>query len=93
MTKIKITQLVWDSINVEHIKKKHTVTVAEVEDSIQQINAHKIGYAGRIFLIGRTGKRILAVLLKPQAQNKYYVVTARDADKKERKLLYENEKK
>lgn len=92
MTKIKTEQLVWDEQNTKHITK-HAVTVTEIEEAIQNSNAHKEGYSGRIFLIGRAGKRILAVLLAQEENKKYYVVTARDADKKERKLLYENEQK
>jgi uncharacterized DUF497 family protein len=92
MTKISITQLIWDAVNNEHIKK-HSVTPVEIEETIQNVNAHRKGYSGRIFLIGRAGKRILAILVKLKENKKYYVVTARDADKKERRLLYDNEKK
>jgi uncharacterized DUF497 family protein len=92
MTRIKITQLIWDEINSEHIKK-HNVTVVEAEEAIQNINAHREGRSRRIFLIGRSGKRILAILVKPKEDKKYYVITARDADKKERRLIYENENK
>ena len=92
MTRIKITRLIWDEWNTEHIKK-HNVTIAEVEEGIQNINAHREGYAGRVALIGRAGKRILALLVAPKENKTYYLVTVRDADKKERKLLYDNEKK
>ncbi len=92
MTKITITQLIWDEWNKEHIKK-HKVTIVEVEEAIQQVQAHRKGYAGRVALIGRSGKRILAILIAPQNNKLYYIVTVRDADRKERKLIYENEKK
>ena len=92
MTKIRIEQLIWDEFNTEHIKKHH-VTKEVVEEAIQNINTHKEGYSGRIILIGRVGKRILAILVAPEENKKYYPVTVRDADKKERKLLYDNEKK
>lgn len=91
MTRIKIEQLLWDEFNLNHVVK-HNVTKGEIEEAIQKINAHREGYLKRIFLIGRSGKRILSVLVKPKENKKYYIVTARDADKKERKLLYENEK-
>ena len=90
MTKIKISQLVWDEWNKEHIKK-HQVTIAEIEEGIQNVNAHRAGYSGRIILIGRAGKRVLAILVSPKKSKTYYTVTARDADKKERGLLYTNE--
>jgi uncharacterized DUF497 family protein len=92
MTKIKIDQLIWDEFNSKHIKK-HNVTKEEVQEAIQKVNAHRKGYAERIVIIGRAGKRILAILISPEGDKKYYVVTARDADKKERRLLYDNEKK
>lgn len=92
MTKIKISQLIWDTWNRKHIKK-HNVTVDEVIEGIQKVNAHREGYSGRIILIARVGTRILAILVSPKENKKYYLVTARDADKKERRLLYDNEKK
>lgn len=90
MTRIRITQLVWDKWNIEHIKK-HNVTQTETEKAISNVNAHKQGHSGRIVLIGKAGTRILAVILRKLESAKYYVVTARDADKKERRLLYEKE--
>ncbi len=90
MTKIKISQLIWDEWNTEHIKK-HNVTIAEVKEAIQNINAHRKGYAGRILLIGRAGKRTLAIVVAPKENSKYYPVTVRDADKKERRLVRDNE--
>lgn len=92
MTKIKIDQLIWDQWNLEHIKK-HNVLQQEVEEVIERVQAHRKGYSGRIFLIGRAGTRILAVLLEKEKDGKYYIVTARDADRKERKLLYAEENK
>jgi len=92
MTRIKISQLIWDDWNIKHIQK-HKVSVSEVELGIQNISAHRKGYSGRIVLIGRARKRILAILVKPKDNSKYYLVTVRDADRKERRLLYKNEQK
>jgi len=92
MTKLKITFLIWDKWNIEHIKK-HNVTTSEVEIAVQNVRAHRRGYLGRIILIGRSGKRILAILVSPKRNRKYYLVTVRDADKRERKMLYDKEKK
>ena len=92
MTRIKVTELEWDAWNLEHIKK-HGVSQVEVEEAITRVKAYRKGYEGRVVLIGRSGTRILACLVKKQRLGKYYIVTARDADKKERRLLYENEKK
>ena len=51
MTKINISQLLWDEYNLEHIKK-HNVTKVKVEEAIININAHREGYLKRIFFIG-----------------------------------------
>lgn len=91
MSKIKIERLVWDEWNKEHIKK-HQVTQQEIEEAILKIVAHRKGYSGRTILIGRSGKRIVSIIVSKERRNAYYVVTARDADKKERRLVYKYEK-
>ena len=90
MTRIKINQLVWDSRNRNHIKK-HNVAKQEVEEAIINIVAHRKGYGNRIILIGRSGKRIVSIIVSKERLNSYYAITARDADKKERRLVYEKE--
>ena len=92
MTKLRIEQLVWDDFNREHINK-HNVAIAEVEEAIIQVLAHRKGRKGKIILIGRAGKRLLAIVLGQEQGNKYYPVSVRDADRKERKLVYEKESK
>ena len=88
MTKISI--LVWDEFNKEHIKK-HKLTIQEVENAVQNTATHNQGYGNRFILIGRSENRILAIVLAKQKKGSYYVVTARDASKKERKILYDKE--
>ena len=92
MTKIRISQLVWDGWNLEHIKK-HKIEKQEIEEATKNIKAHRKGYVGRMILIGRSGKRILSIIAAKERSNKYYIITARDADKKERRLLYGQESK
>lgn len=92
MTDIRLKQLIWDNWNINHIKK-HNVTVKEAEEAVSNILAHRMGYGRKIILIGRSGKRLLAMIMAHEQENKYYVVTARDADKKERRLVYEKEGK
>lgn len=92
MTEIKIDALIWDKWNITHIKK-HSVTRKRVEIAIRNIRAHRQGYRGRIVLIGKSGRRLISVIVVKKQLGKYYVVTARDADKKERRLIYEKEKK
>lgn len=92
MTKIKLEQLIWDGWNRKHIKK-HSVSVNEVEQAVNNILTHRAGYDGRIILIGRSGDRLLAMIMSLQENHKFYVVTARDADRKERRLVYEKKGK
>ncbi len=91
MTKIKIDQLIWDEWNIKHIRK-HSISQQEVEEAIINVVAHRKGYRRRIILIGRSKTRILSVIAVKEHSSKYYVITARDADKKERKLIYKYEK-
>lgn len=91
MTRIKIRELIWNERNVEHIRK-HNVTVAEAEEVVKSFIAHKAGKKGRYIAIGRSGKRLISVIVKRERTGIYYPVTARDAAKEERKRVYEKEK-
>lgn len=92
MVRVKIRELVWNDHNREHIKK-HNISIEEVENAIQNLIVHKKGKKGKYIAIGRTGKRILSVVIGREKTGVYYVVTARDSDKRERKIVYEKEKK
>lgn len=92
MTRIVVKRLIWDKYNIEHIKK-HKVTVEEVEEISRSTVAHKKAKQGRYLIIGRAGTRILSVVINRKGLGIYYPVTARDADKDERRILYEKEKK
>lgn len=81
---ISITRLLWDEHNIAHIAR-HIVTPQEVEAACYGNPAVLSARNGRLALIGRSGPRILTVILNPQMyEGEYYVVTARDADKNER---------
>ncbi len=90
MTRIIIKKLIWDKFNVEHIKK-HNVVKEEGEEVAKSLIAHKIGKKGRFIAIGRSGTRLLSLVLSRKDQGVYYVVTARDSSKKERREIYEKE--
>lgn len=90
MTRIKVHALIWDSWNIEHIKK-HGVTQDEIIVSIRNASYHKRGHSERYLTVGRSGKRIITVILRRKRLTTYYLVTARDANKKERRDLYEKE--
>lgn len=92
MTKIVLEQLVWDDFNHEHIKKHH-VAIKEIEQALKHLLVHRKGHNKKIVLIGRAGKRLIAMVLGHEKGNTYYAVSVRDADRKERKLVYEKEGK
>ncbi|MEK7577792.1 MAG: hypothetical protein AAB492_04225 [Patescibacteria group bacterium] len=91
MTRIIVKELMWDAYNLSHIQK-HRVTKEQVIIAVGMLRYHKNTYNKRYLLVGRSGERILAVVVNRQKMNTYYVVSARDADKKERRRLYEKEK-
>ena len=64
----------------------------EVIEAVEKIIYHKKTYGNRYLLVGRTGKRIVSIVVHRKKTGVYYVVTARDAEKKERRRLYEKEK-
>lgn len=90
MTKIKIKTIIWNDWNREHIKK-HNVSVEEAEEAGKNFKYHRRTKENRFLAVGRSGKRILTLIISRQGLATYYLVTARDADKKERKKLYDKE--
>lgn len=79
-----VTRLVWDSWNVDHISRR-SVLPSEVEAACHGDHIILQGYQQRLLLIAPAGTRMLAVVLKPQAEDRvYYAITARDAGRKER---------
>ncbi|KKU95178.1 hypothetical protein A3A64_03360 [Candidatus Gottesmanbacteria bacterium RIFCSPLOWO2_01_FULL_48_11] len=91
MTRIVVRKIVWDAFNAEHIKK-HRVNQEEVAIVVGSPIYHNRAHSGRYLLVGRTAKRIIAVVIRREKTGVYYIVTARDADKKERRRVYEKEK-
>ncbi|TSC88031.1 MAG: Uncharacterized protein G01um10147_262 [Microgenomates group bacterium Gr01-1014_7] len=91
MTRIIVKGLVWDSINLEHVKK-HNVSKEEVEGA-KEIIYHRRTYGGKYLATSRSGNRLITIILRRQGLGKYYVVTARDASRKERRKVYEIEEK
>lgn len=91
MTRIVIKEIIWDEWNINHIKK-HSVDPSEVLEATKKVLVHKKVKNGRYLVVGRVGKRMLALILKREKTGVYYLVTARDAAKKEREKAYEKEK-
>lgn len=92
MTRIKVKELIWDSWNIEHIRK-HDVSQQEIIESIENTSYHRRAHSGRYLSVGRAGNRIITVIIRWQKLTTYYLVTARDANRKERKDVYEKENK
>lgn len=92
MTRIVVKVLIFDEYNLTHIKK-HKVDKEEAIEAGKRIVYHRKTYSERYLATGRSGSRIITLILKREAVGHYYLITARDADKKERKKVYEKEKK
>ncbi len=91
MVIVRIQKLILSQHAQEHAKKKHNVSVSEIESVIYS-DAYEIeGYSGRKILINRVGPKIIAVIVKMEG-NKLAVFTARDASDRERQGLYKYEK-
>lgn len=90
MTRIIVKEIIFDTWNKEHIKK-HGVTEEEVKEAGESLIYHKRTYKRRYLLIGRAGRRLISLVLIRKGEGKYYLITARDASKKERRKVYEKE--
>jgi uncharacterized DUF497 family protein len=83
---ITVRQLIWDDWNVAHIAR-HDVVAVEVEQVCHGVPLVSETYAGRLRVLGLTvSGRMLTVILAPQGDGFYYVVTARSMSKKERQI-------
>lgn len=92
MTKIIIRELVFDEYNREHIKK-HNVTEIEIVEAGKRLIYHRKTYKGRYLAIGRTDVRLITLIIQREGTGRYFLITARDTSKKERRDVYEKEKK
>ncbi len=91
MTRIKIKILIWNDWNLEHFKK-HAVTKNEIETAASNIVYHEKAAKSRFKAVGRSGSRILSLIVNRKEKTTYYVVTARDSSKKEKQKLYDKER-
>jgi uncharacterized DUF497 family protein len=84
-----IEKLVWDEWNREHITK-HNVSVSEVNEACYKpMEAYK-SYQNRLIILGKTkNKRLLTIVLMKKEKGIFYIVTARDMSRRERKLINE----
>ena len=79
-------RLRWYAWNAAHIAR-HQVTPTEVIELCQGNHLERAAYAARIMPIGPTqAGRMLSVVLDPEGDDVYYVVTARPASRRERRV-------
>jgi len=86
-----VRRLIWDTWNIAHIAR-HDVIPDEVEEVCHGHPVTSQTYQGRIRVIGPTSnQRMLTVILAPTEERGvyYYPVTARPADRKERRQYHE----
>ncbi len=77
--------LIWDERNDDHIAR-HGVEPSEVEEVAQNTPFVTRGRRGTYRLIGQTDAgRLLTVIVARDEGTLFYVVTARDADDRERR--------
>jgi uncharacterized protein len=83
---LSIRRLIWDTWNIAHIAR-HDVIPDEVEEVCHGTPITSQTYKGRIRVVGPThSTRMLTVILAPTDEPEiYYPVTARPADRKERR--------
>ena len=91
MTRIIVKELVWDEWNKSHISK-HNVTEGEAAEAGKNLIYHRRSYDQRYLAIGRSDKRLITLIISRKGKGRYYLVTARDSDKNERRKVYEKEK-
>jgi uncharacterized DUF497 family protein len=84
---MKIKDIIWTPDRIEHIKSKHGISCEEVEEVCGQGYVVRRGRERRYLIYGQTENgRYLLVVLKPESNGKYKVITARDMNDKERRL-------
>ena len=85
-----IRRLVWDSNNVAHIAR-HEMLPEDVGDLCQGRPLFEAGKLGRLLVFGPAsdGRMVTAVLDATDEPGVYYVVTARPASRRERRMYAE----
>lgn len=91
MTRIKIKYIKWDNWNREHIIK-HGVTIEEIVEASKNLYFHRKTDKNRYLAVGRSNTRLLTLIINRENIGIYYLVTAFDTAKKDRKKVYEKEK-
>jgi uncharacterized DUF497 family protein len=84
---IEVRELVWDKQNVSHIWERHQLTPEQVEEACHANPEHILveqTYGSRLRIIApRLNGKLLVVILAPQGEGSYYVVTAKPPKRQE----------
>ena len=92
MDTIHENDLIWDEFNSNHINKHYVSRHEVVEACSRIVHTEKTKY-DRLLIVGITNNnRILSMVISTKDSNHYYLVTARDASKKERKIYAKKQK-
>lgn len=86
---MRIDQLIWTERNVEHVSR-HGIYPEEVEDVLfnPPLDARRGEREDAFLVFGKTdaGRRLL-IVLAPRERNAWYVITARDVDRIEKRRM------
>ncbi|MDQ2830400.1 MAG: hypothetical protein M3Y74_15305, partial [Chloroflexota bacterium] len=90
---LDIQDLIWDKVNEPHIRQKHHVSRADVEE-VAYGPASELyvrgTYSNRYFVTGpKADGALLVLILAPKDRGRYYPVTAYEADNKDRREYYQ----
>jgi uncharacterized DUF497 family protein len=84
-----VDHVLWSGASVAHVAR-HGISPEEVEDVLltPPIDARRGERENTYLVLGRTraGRRLL-VVIAPRPRNSWYVVTARDVDRAERRRM------
>jgi uncharacterized DUF497 family protein len=84
---IEIRGLVWDEHNVPHIWERHQLVPEQVEEACHADPEHILveeTYDHRLRIIApRPNGKLLVVILAPEGEGSYYVVTAKPPKRQE----------
>src|SRR2546430_14139014 len=93
MKDMSILGLVWDDFNEAHIWERHQLTRTQVEEVAYGLAENLYAretYGGRFLVMGpKADKRLMVLILAPKESGTYYPVSARPADRKERRAYRE----
>ncbi len=89
---VEVKKINWDYFNSRHIQK-HNVSIREVEKILRSKDKIVVEtYKNRYLVFGRISDRLISCVISKETEECFYVVTARDMSKKERRYFYEQNK-